>query len=117
MILESVIQKQAGLESLHSNVKKNYRQLFENSIERCLPQAINLYSCDVNEYSQDTSKGALYASNLLSAAVQSSYKEIVSCLEAHVEATKVVVKKTDGKQNPQYLCTVRCGEKFQISVH
>ena len=117
MILESKMEKSAGLERLYSSVIKDYRRLYELSIERCKPQAINLYSCDIDEYSQDTSKGAMYAAHLLSVAMSNSSNEVLNALEAHAITSEVVTKKTQGDQNPQYICTAKFGDKLPISVH
>ncbi len=115
MILEDIMEKSAALESFSSH--KKYRRIYESSIESCTPQAINLYSCDIDEYSQDTSKGGMYAANLIKIASSLSNNKIVSALEAHQATSELVSKKTHGEQNPQYLCTVKFGPKLPIAVH
>lgn len=82
------------------------RRLYENQIERAKPQQLILYSCSLNEYSQDESYGALYLTNLLRDAstfenCQYYGKRFKIALESHNNAAIRVKRDNRDKQNPQ----------------
>ncbi|TKB46862.1 caspase family protein [Ferrimonas sediminicola] len=116
---DSVLEKKAEMifEGLSArNMYRNHRTVFENNVMACPPQEIVLYSCDIEEYSSDTTKGGTYSFNLLSQAFNLSHHADVSSLEAHVAASEVVSRVSMGKQNPQYYCSARRGSKLPIAV-
>ncbi|WP_345971812.1 caspase family protein [Sulfurimonas diazotrophicus] len=94
----------------------DYRKKYEDAILSCLDQEIVLYASDVDEYSADTSKGGLYSKNLLETAYNNSYEEVLSSLVAHDIASSIVRKESKNKQNPQYSCSVRKGNKLPFAL-
>jgi hypothetical protein len=82
------------------------RQIYNNQIEKAKPQQLILYSCSLNEYSQDESYGALYLTNLLRDAnnfTNCEYyeKRFKVALESHLNAVERVKKDNRDKNNPQ----------------
>lgn len=82
------------------------RRLYENQIQRAKPQQLILYSCSLNEYSQDESYGALYLTNLLKDAnrfdnCQYYGKKFKVALESHQNAVIRVKSDNTDRQNPQ----------------
>jgi hypothetical protein len=82
------------------------RRLYENQIQRAKPQQLILYSCSLNEYSQDESYGALYLTNLLKDAnrfdnCQYYGHRFKVALESHQNAVVRVKSDNRDKQNPQ----------------
>ena len=108
-----------GLEKIGELI--DYRKLYENAIEKCPPQEIILYASSPGEYSEDTSKGGLFSRSLLEIAYNEKIYEILrvdtlNALKAWELASEVVRKLSDGKQNPDYLATVRSGKKLPFSI-
>lgn len=82
------------------------RKRYESQIERAKPQQLILYSCSLNEYSQDESYGALYLTNFLRDAnifenCQYYGKRFKIALESHNNAAIKVKRDNHDKQNPQ----------------
>ncbi len=97
-----------AFDSLQPN-RTMVRAAFENRIAKAAPQQIYFYSCKINEYSWDTSEGALYLTNLLKAAANFSYQDADQpyklAIEAHVAAAEKVKsysKDLEYPQNPDY---------------
>lgn len=96
----------------------DYRKKYENAVNRCTPQSIKLYACDINEFSSDTSQGGLYSHNLIKLA-RDNIGDTLSALQVHVGAAEIVSRKTRNNkvsQNPQYECSVRMGPKLPFSL-
>lgn len=94
----------------------DYRKMYENAIEECLPQEIILYASSIGEYSADTSRGGLFSKSLLEVAYENDEFEILNALKAWELASERVKKITNGKQNPDYLATRRIGKKLPFSI-
>jgi len=82
------------------------RQIYNNQIQKAKPQQLILYSCSLNEYSQDESYGALYLTNLLRDAnnfnnCEYYQKRFKIALESHLNAVERVKKDNRDKNNPQ----------------
>ncbi len=94
----------------------DYRKLYEDAIKKCLPQEIILYASRLGEYSADTPRGGLFSKTLLEVAYNNDEFEILSALIAWKLAYEKVSELSEGKQNPDYLATVRYGKKLPFSV-
>lgn len=82
------------------------RRLYERQIQLAKNQQLILYSCSLNEYSQDESYGALYLTNLLRDANKFDNceyygKRFKIALESHNNAAERVKKDNRDMQNPQ----------------
>ena len=122
-IEEEIYGEEIMLEGLRKTAAAHidYRKIYENAIERCLPQEIIFYASSVDEYSEDTERGGLFSKTLLGIAYNEEiYKSLsVNILSAPMAwklASKIVAKKSGGKQNPDYLATVRSGKKLPFSI-
>jgi len=94
----------------------DYRKIYEEAIKGCLPQEIILYASSPYEYSADTPKGGLFSKTLLEIAYSNNEFKILSALMAWELAAEKVKKLSQGKQNPDYLATVRSGKKLPFSI-
>lgn len=85
--------------------KEEARRLYERAITQAKPQQLILYSCSLNEYSQDESYGALYLTNLLKDAINFANTKYMKgfklALESHANAAERVKKDNRDYQNPQ----------------
>ena len=82
------------------------RKLYEDQIQKAKSQQLILYSCSLNEYSQDESYGALYLTNLLKDASKFNNCQYYGnrfkvALESHHNAAIRVKADNRDKQNPQ----------------
>jgi Caspase domain. len=97
--------------------KKDYRKLFDEWIESCPDQSIEMYSCQEGEESSDTDNGGLYVYNLIIAA--KSVSDELNCLRAHEIATPEVINsasKRRQQQHPVYISSCKHGNVLPFSV-
>lgn len=113
---ESIIKSFSAItENLY--FKKDYRKLFDEWIESCPNQTIEMYSCEEGEESSDTGNGGLYAYNLILAAIKTD--EELSCLNAHeISKQKVIetAKNKGNQQNPTYISSNKHGNVLPFSL-
>lgn len=102
-VTQQEVLKGLAMDSLTERIeasKSDIRERYEARIMQAIPQQVQLYACSIGEYSYDTSDGAVYLGNLLSAArsipASSNFKLVG---DAHVEA-KATVSKLKPGQNP-----------------
>ncbi len=79
-----------------------YRMFYEKYISQCPRQQINLFSCSIGEYSNDTAQGGLYTKNLLS-VLKNNNLWVLNAVEAQKKTIPLVSKASLGKQNPDYM--------------
>lgn len=78
------------------------RRRYEDRIMQAAKQHVKLYACSIGEFSYDSPKGAIYLTNLLSAA-ESVSKDIITVEEAHSAArvqTIADATRNGNKQTP-----------------
>ena len=82
----------------------DYRKVYEDEIKKCSDQQVILYSCSIDESSQDDSElGGYFAHSLLNVSEYSS-NDVLNSREAYLAAKGRVQAKTNGQQNPQCKC-------------
>ncbi len=111
--IEDVYESRAALSiekfdsaSSYNLSREEAKRLYERQIEKAKPQQLILYSCSLNEYSQDESYGALYLTNLLKEAnvfenAEYHQRRFKLALECHINASKRVTKENRDRENPQ----------------
>ena len=115
--MEEEIYKEEAVEGLIKTAELiNYRKIYEDAIKGCLPQEIILYASSPGEYSEDTPRGGLFSKTLLEVAYNNNKFKILSALMAWKLAAENVKKLSNGRQNPDYLATVRFGKKLPFSL-
>lgn len=78
----------AGLLSMDAMDNKNYREIYNNEIQKCHEQAISLYSSSINEYSQtDENLGGHFIHYLLKIGASNQIKNL-DAIDAFQEAKK-----------------------------
>lgn len=87
-----------------SSICPSTRSFYEQLLHHAHPQQNILFACDMGEYAQDTSKGALYFNALLMAAkTYTSYSRWKTVRETHELAAEYVRLKSFNQQHPDYL--------------
>lgn len=110
-VLHSVVLKKA-MEAFTADARyfseSNARQIFDRHLAQCPTGLVELNSCSINETAgEDSSDGGLYTSSLLMIArnwaqrTKGSGQHVYSIKEAHDEATKLVIHRSAGRQNPK----------------
>jgi len=112
---EVLIKEEAIMESF-TREEKDYRKIYEEYLKICPEQEILLYSSSENEYSEDIGIGGLYTVSLLETIYENTKYGIFNALIAHELASEKVIKKSRGKQHPNYLSTRRSGKKLPLSL-
>ncbi len=115
---EEIYRKKVMVEGLRKIAAAHidYRKIYENAIKECIPQEIILYASSPGEYSEDTSRGGLFSKTLLEVAYNNTQFGILSALMAWKLAYEKVRELSGGKQNPDYLVTVKYGKKLPFSI-
>lgn len=115
-----LISESLSARSLGSPISKSFsltenyiRARFENRILQAVEQQVTLYSCSINEYSQDTSEGGVYSKNFLFSAVN-VFNEFKLVGKNHEEAS-YLTKKENPKQNPDAILP-RCLSEQQLII-
>lgn len=94
---------------------KDYRKIYEEKCMECPEQFIRMYSCSIKESADETPKGGIYTHALLDISKQNVSPKL-SALSAHNQAAEIVIKKSAGKQNPEYQST-RATPMLPISIN
>jgi hypothetical protein len=102
---DSILSKSAmNFSSYDTSIREDIRRNYENRIMEAMPQQATLYSCSEGQSSYDTNKGAVYLSNLITAAESISNNEFMTIGEAHQKATRPTyeysLNEDDGPQIP-----------------
>jgi hypothetical protein len=91
------------------------RQRYENRIMKAIPQQIQLYSCAIGQVSYDTPNGAVYLSNLISAATEIR-DEFVTVGSAHDVARAKTIQENPSQTPEAVLPKCLMSQQLIISM-
>ncbi|MDR0606028.1 MAG: caspase family protein [Bacteroidales bacterium] len=112
-LIESNLRKSISIECFSDN-REVYRARFDRLLNNSVEGTIEVYSCGINEYSQDISdRGGLFSSKLLDSAIGNENLTIFKTFET---AKSFVQKMSRNEQNPIIVKPRMSGVSFPFYI-
>ena len=96
--------------------ESDFRSLYENRIEKSIPQQARLYACSVGQVAHTTAEGGEYSNYLLGVAraIQTDY---ISISEAHQLASLLTTNQYKDQVPDQFLTKCSPTEELILSIN